>query len=133
MQERLDHSHTPMTTLTAGGYTSHNSMPEDTQDTDVSSIITGYTAYLSYVDGGFKARPQMYGIAGKQIINVVGNTRENSTKENVASQYVEKMMNVVSRKTLRNNCDHYSSFVAILSMFCLLIQIQLFRSKLYKI
>jgi len=52
MQERLDHSHTPMTTLTAGGYTSDNSMPEDTQDIDVSSIITGYTAYLSSVDGG---------------------------------------------------------------------------------
>jgi len=44
----------------------------------------------------------MYGIDVKQIINAVGNTRENSTKENVASQYVEKMMNVVSRKTLRN-------------------------------
>jgi len=33
MQERLDHSHTAMTTLTAGDYTSDNSMPEDTQDT----------------------------------------------------------------------------------------------------
>jgi len=36
-------------------YTSDNSMPEDTQDTDVSSIITGYTTHLSSVDGGFKA------------------------------------------------------------------------------
>ena len=44
----------------------------------------------------------MYGIAVKQIINAIGNTRENSTKENVVSQYVEKIMNVVSSKTLRN-------------------------------
>ena len=34
------------------GYTSNSSLSEDT---DVSSIITGYTAYLSSVDGGLKA------------------------------------------------------------------------------
>jgi len=61
-------------------------MPEDTQDTDVSSIITGYTAYRSSVDGGLKARLEMYAIAVKKIINAVGNTMENLTKENVASQ-----------------------------------------------
>jgi len=98
MQERLDHSHTAMMTLTAGDYTSDNSLPEDTQDNDVSNIITGYTTHLSSVDGGLKARPEMYGTAVKQIITAVGNTRENSTKENVVSQYVEKIMNVVSRK-----------------------------------
>jgi len=134
-----------MTTLTAGiltlrphhltsDYTSDNSMPEDTQDTDVRNIITAYTTDLSSVDGGLKARPEMCGIAVKQIINAVGNRMENLTKENVASQYVEKIMNVVSHKTLRNklrSLEYY--FVATLLMFCLLIQIQLFRSKLYKI
>ena len=84
------------------GYTSDNSLPEDTQDTDVGSIIPGYTAYLSSVDGGLKARPEMYGTAVKQIITAVGNNMETSTKENVARQYVEKMMNEVSNKTLAN-------------------------------
>jgi len=44
----------------------------------------------------------MYGTAVKQIINAVGDTIENLTKENVASQYVAKMKNEVSRKTFRN-------------------------------
>ena len=97
-------------------YTSDNNMlPEDqetTQDTDVSNIIPAYTTHLSSVDGGLKARPEMYGIAVKQIINAVGNTMENLTKENVASQYVEKMMNVVSHKTLRNKLRSLEYFCA---------------------
>jgi len=124
------HSDVEITWHKLFGYTSDSSLREDTY---VSSIITGYTAYLSSVHGGLKAWPEMYGTAVKHILNAVGNTIEHLTKKMWRASMLQKWRTRFLARHLGTNCDHYSTFVAILSMFCLLIQIQLFRSKLYKI
>ena len=50
---------------------------------DVLGITKNFEAYLASVDGGAKARPEIYSLAAKQVMAAVGNDLLLLTKDNV--------------------------------------------------
>jgi len=85
-------------------------------DKDVETIVLGFQQHIASIDGGARARPEMYSLAVRQVLAAVGNSVENLTKENVRKKYVEPASNAgnVSIKTLRNKLralEYFSTYV----------------------
>ena len=82
----------------------------------IEQIVVAFEKHLGSIDGGAKLRPEMYSLSVRQLLSAVGNSLWNLTKENVHSEYVEKMLatGTISVATLRNK-------LRSLEYFCIFI------------
>jgi len=55
-------------------------------------MATAFVKHLCTVDGGIRARQEMYGLAIRQILNAVGDNIEKLTKDSVLQEFVYKQL-----------------------------------------
>jgi len=63
-----------------------------TTDSYIEQIAATFEKHLGSIDGGAKIPPEIYSLSVRQLQSAVVNSPLNLTKENVHSEYVEKML-----------------------------------------